>query len=247
MTKQLICAVAIGAALGTLVARGDAVEKPARELIDVELRFPKATGKEELDARSKAFRAGFEKLGNGSLALGEVKLMLGDYAKDGEAVLLFTHRTKMTETADVIKLCQALGYKSVHLAVRGDLRWRRFTPEEFGTLRFRKPTVLALMQDFCPGCRAKRDALWSDKALKAAILQREVVLFEGNAETDKEITRQVKEIFGVDKLPVVILNSTPMDDKPVVLPGIPEPRQVLKALEEKLPLKGSGRIEARDE
>jgi len=126
--------------------------------------------------------------------------------------------------------------ESVNLKESGELQWNKYSPNEFEKVRYRKPIIVALMRDLCPGCKAKRDALWADKKLKAALMRRNIVLFSGNAATDKQLAEQIKETFGVGDLPAVIVCSKPMSDKPIVLRGIPEPEIVIDALENKIPV-----------
>lgn len=237
MTKQVIYTAIISLAIAAPVVLGDDNEgTQAKRSVDVELRFPKATDRDEMVARAKRFRAAFKDLGHESLALGDVRSVLGNLDEAASAILSFTRQTPMHEMQSVIEICRKLEFEMLSLTAGGVPNWNKFTPDAFEKARLKKPAVLALMRDLCPGCKAKRDALWSDKEVKAALEQRDVFLFFGNAATDTGLAEHVRKTFAVGELPVVIITSTPIKDEPLVLSGIPEPEQVIKALAKKIPV-----------
>lgn len=121
-------------------------------------------------------------------------------------------------------------------AAAAELKWKAYSEKEFTKNRFSAPTVIVIMKDLCPGCRAKRDALWSNPAVKKQVTLRGMNLFRGNAAEEKGLQAAIEEKFKVKTLPVVIIHSKQMADKPLILPGTPEPAAVVKALQKKLPI-----------
>ena len=117
-----------------------------------------------------------------------------------------------------------------------ELRWKQFSEKEFGKVRFSAPTIIAVMLDLCPGCKAKRDALWSNPKLKRIVLERKMNLFNGNAAEDAGMDELIKTKFKVKKLPVVIIQDKTMAGDPIILNGIPEPDAVINAILKKYPM-----------
>lgn len=115
------------------------------------------------------------------------------------------------------------------------LEWTKLEFKQFDKKRFGNPIIISFMRDLCPGCKAKRDALWSDSELIQAVTKRKTVLFEGNAAVDQKLAADVKEKFAIKNYPVVILVGKGMSDKPVILEGIPEPAKVLDAVRKHFP------------
>lgn len=117
-----------------------------------------------------------------------------------------------------------------------ELKWKSFAEKDFGKVRFSAPTIIAVMLDLCPGCKAKRDALWSNPKLKRIVLERKMNLFNGNAAEDAGMDELIKNKFKVKKLPVVIIHDKTMAGDPLILDGIPEPDAVIKAILKKYPM-----------
>ncbi len=118
-----------------------------------------------------------------------------------------------------------------------ELEWSDFDEAKFDKKRFTGPMIVAIMKDLCPGCKAKRDALWSNRKLVEAVVQRKMILFNGNAETKVGLSDLIKRKFKVSDLPVVIIHRKSMMANPIILSGIPAAETIIKALDEHIPLK----------
>lgn len=118
-----------------------------------------------------------------------------------------------------------------------ELEWSNFDEVNFDKKRFTGPMIVAIMKDLCPGCKAKRDALWSNRKLVEAVLQRKMILFNGNAETEVGLSDLIKQKFKVSDLPVVIIYRKSMMANPIILSGIPAAETIIKALDKHIPVK----------
>ena len=57
---------------------------------------------------------------------------------------------------------------------KAELEWSDFDEAKFDKKRFTGPMIVAIMKDLCPGCKAKRDALWSNRKLVEAVVQQKM-------------------------------------------------------------------------
>ena len=210
-------------------------EPSSKPKIELQLQLPNSQEGSPAEDLVQGIEQGYRQLNLSKYQLQPIEVVYSE-TNQSSAIIRTPSKSNPMEMDRLVVLLNRFKITKVEKKTSLQLSWKTFSIKEFDRQRLTAPVLVAVMRDLCPGCKAARDKLWSDQQLRKAVVERKMVLFDGNASVDEDIAEAIRKKFDITKLPVVVIGDRKMTENFLIMPGIPKSADVLKAIEKKLPL-----------